>query len=172
MIDKSPTVVYCHRCIQSLPLLFSDTLHRVFRTLVSCRYGAAHLSRISKSVASRHRSQCRRVCRYITVAGTNGIMLSPSLIGQEVLRYATGISKAASHRKTYQSAECVMARQQSAQCSRDLLIISRHSHSASSTEWMLSYLTPLAMSTRLFLFSKITQLLAAILTTIMPEQQH
>ena len=45
-------------------------------------------------------------------------------------------------------------------------------HSASSTEWMLSYLTPLAMSTRLFLFSKITQLLTAILTTTMPEKQH
>ena len=117
----------CHRRRQSPPLLFSDTLHRVFRTSVSCHYGAAHLSLTSKSAASRHRSQLRTVSRYITVAGANGIMPSLLRINPTVLRCVTDISRGASHRRTYHSAECVMARQQNVPCSKDSLITSLHS---------------------------------------------
>lgn len=50
-----------------------------------------------------------------------------------------------------------MARQQSVPCSRDSLIISLPSHSASSAEPTQSYSTRLSMSTRLCLFSNITE---------------
>ena len=63
-------------------------------------------------------------------------------------------------------------RQQSVPCSRDSLIICRHSHSASSAEPTQSYSTRLSMSTRLCLISKVTPPSTAALTTTMPDKQH
>lgn len=86
---------------------------------------------------------------------------------------ATDISKDAEDART--SHICrgrETGRQQSVPCSRDTLIISLPSHSASSAEPMLPYSTRLSMSTRLCLISEIILSSTATLTTTMPDKQH
>lgn len=96
----SPTAILCHRCRQSLPLIHSDTLHRVWSGLKSCHWNTAHLSHTSKSVAFRHTSPRRTARRLITASTANHILPWHLRMSTMAGNCATAISKVAEDART------------------------------------------------------------------------